>query len=833
MATIQQTIALADGVSPVLNRIGRAVDQTIGRFYRAADAATGMEQAAAAGANEVSSAVGISGNAMQRLGIIAENVNNKIQSMGRGAFSGLRNALPGISGQLNNAFSVIAGPVGISGNAMQRLGVVAENVNNKIQSMGRGAFLGLRNALPGISGQLNNAFSVIDGQSRRVASSIMGTGAAAMRAKNYIISAMTASTGAIRSMGPVIDSINNKLRNTGNGAFSGLKNALSGMMGQITVGNLLADVIMRVGNTIMQIPGNLMRASDEYANIQARLNLVTGSATAAAEMNEKIFKSAIRARGIYENMADSVAKIAMTAKEAFPNPADVVPFVEEIQKLFVIGGTSAEQAKNAMLQLTQALGSGRLQGDEFRSIAESAPLIEQMVAKTMGVSQGALKQLASEGKVTADVIKQAIFENMDEIDELFSNMPMTWSQKLAVLGSDMNNSFNEVKAKLNELANSEFVNKISGMLVVAANWAAQAVLGIINNIQWAFSVIQQNWGIIEPIMMGLAIALLGIAINSAIAAAGHLAMAAAAELSALSSFMMTAATIAEIYAVEGLSAALYACPLTWIIGLIVLLVAAFYGAVAVVNHFAGTSISATGLIFGAFAWLFTNIINYIKLMANVFIAFANFLGSVFKNPLDAAYNLFVDIWNAISEYVAQAINGIIDMIKKIPGIDKVLGDVGHVEFQHYERRQIEGALWEIKPFEYGNAAYNAEQAYDFGANGINFELPDLGRPDKPEILPFDTGAIENGDLGKSAKDTAGNTGRMAETEEITAEELKYLRDLANQEAINRYTTASVNIDMGGISNNISSDIDVDGLITYMSDSLVEAMQAGAEEVHPT
>lgn len=676
----------------------------------------------------------------------------------------------------------------------------------------------------GVSPVLNKIGQVLDrtiGKFNRAARAAIGMENASTTGARGVITNTTIVNRAIREVGSTIDAINSKLRNAGNGAFNGLKGALSGIVGQIAMGNVLANVISAISSKITNMVGSLISASDEYAGIQARLKIVAGSAEKAAQMNELIYQSALRARGSYTGMADSVAKIAMTAKEAFPKPQDVIPFVEGMQKLFIASGTSAEDAKGAMLQLTQALASGRLQGDEFRSIGERASIIEAMIAKTMGVSQGALKQLAAEGEVTAEVIKRAIFENMGEINELFDQMPLTWEQRMTILGTRVDHAFNVVKDQLNNIANTDAAKNVFNALASAAEMAAAAVLGIINNLVWAFNTIINNWGIIEPILIGLGLALLGIAANSAIAAAGAIAHGVA-------SAFETAQILALILAQEGLNAALYACPLTWIIGLIVALVAVFYLAVAAVNYFAGTSISATGLIFGAFAWLFTSIINYVKLVANVFIAFANFLGSVFQDPLGAAYNLFVDIWNAIVDYVAQAVNSIIDMIMKIPGIDKVLGGIGHVAPTRFERKEIVDAAWHINPFEYGNAAYNAEQAYNVGANGFDWSLPELGQQNVPEAGDYSSEPKE----GKAAKDTADNTGRMADAMDIQEEDLKYLRDMAEQEAINRYTTAEVNIEMGGISNNISNNMDLDGVVTYLNDSLLEAMQAGAEEVHP-
>jgi len=621
--------------------------------------------------------------------------------------------------------------------------------------------------------------------------------------------------------------LNQRLRNVGDEAFSKIKAGVSGMVGQFALATIAANAFMSALSYISGIPDRLVRASDAYAGIQARLRLVAGGAQQAAELNDLIYASAQRARGSYEEMADSVSKIAMTARKAFPDAREVVPFMEGIQKLFVIGGTGVEQQKNALLQLTQALGSGRLQGDEFRSIAEAAPLIEQMVAKYMQIDPGKLKAISSEGKITADILRNSILTNLDMINAQFETMPRTWEQNMQVIRNAGQRAFAPVFVAINDLANSEagqaFANAIAWGLYIAA----QAILGVINNVKWLGGIIKDNRALIEPILMGLGIAFLALGISAAssgaMAAVGALAHAAASAIE-------TAQLLALIVAQEGLNAALYACPLTWIIGLIVALVAVFYLAIAAVNYFAGTSISATGIIFAAFAGMFTSIVNHLKFVANVFIAFANFLGSVFQDPLGAIYNLFVDIWNGVSEYVGQAVNGIIDMINAIPGMDKIR-TFDHVETPTFQRKEIANATFHINPFEYGNAVYNAQQAYEYGAN---MKFP--GMPDGlvPDTTPYTAvSSTDPEDIGKSGKRTADNTGAIKDAMELSEEDLKYLREAAEQEAINRYTTATVQIDMGGINNNISSDVDVDGMMTYMNDSLIQAMVAGAEGVHPT
>nr|DAV45987.1 MAG TPA: Tail tape measure [Caudoviricetes sp.] len=682
----------------------------------------------------------------------------------------------------------------------------------------------------GVSPVINKLVRSVDkvaGKFDRTAKAASGMETAAERGANGIRTAAAQAASPIQTLGGLVLALNQRLRNVGDEAFSKIKAGVSGMVGQFALATIAANAFMSALSYISGIPDRLVRASDAYAGIQARLRLVAGGAQQAAELNDLIYASAQRARGSYEEMADSVSKIAMTVRKAFPDAREVVPFMEGIQKLFVIGGTGVEQQKNALLQLTQALGSGRLQGDEFRSIAEAAPLIEQMVAKYMQIDPGKLKAISSEGKITADILRNSILTNLDMINAQFETMPRTWEQNMQVIRNAGQRAFAPVFVAINDLANSEagqaFANAIAWGLYIAA----QAILGVINNVKWLGGIIKDNRALIEPILMGLGIAFLALGISAAssgaMAAVGALAHAAASAIE-------TAQLLALIVAQEGLNAALYACPLTWIIGLIVALVAVFYLAVAAVNYFAGTSISATGIIFAAFAGMFTSIVNHLKFVANVFIAFANFLGSVFQDPLGAIYNLFVDIWNGVSEYVGQAVNGIIDMINAIPGMDKIR-TFDHVETPTFQRKEIANAAFHINPFEYGNAVYNAQQAYEYGAN---MKFP--GMPDGlvPDTTPYTAvSSTDPEDIGKSGKRTADNTGAIKDAMELSEEDLKYLREAAEQEAINRYTTATVQIDMGGINNNISSDVDVDGMMTYMNDSLIQAMVAGAEGVHPT
>lgn len=198
----------------------------------------------------------------------------------------------------------------------------------------------------------------------------------------------------------------------------------------------------------------LVKQSDTYAGIQARLKLINDGQQTVAEFNEKIFKSADKARGNYQDMAEIVGKLGVTAGSAFKDNDEILKFTEILSKNFKISGASAQEQSAAMYQLTQAMGAGKLQGDEFRSIMENAPLLAQAIAKEMNVSMGALKEMSSEGKITSDVIKAALFNSADEIDEKFKEMPVTFSESAMKIKNHLINKLQPTMQKLSNWLNS-------------------------------------------------------------------------------------------------------------------------------------------------------------------------------------------------------------------------------------------------------------------------------------------------------------------------------------------------------------------------------------------
>lgn len=630
-----------------------------------------------------------------------------------------------------------------------------------------------------------------------------------------------------------------------------------------------------------------LELSDQLASTTARLNLMNDDLQTTQDLQNMIFLSAERARGSYQATADSVSKLGLMAGDAFGSSEEIIAFMEQVNKQFIIAGTEAAGIDAAMLQLTQAMGSGVLRGEEYNSILEQAPNIIQAIADYMEVPKGQLKDMAAEGKITADIVKAAMFAAADETNEKFENMPMTFEQVWSSFENTALMALQPVFEELNEVANSDGFTQTVDHVANALSMLAAAALPVIEHIAnsqvlWdfvntavdAFSVIGavalgifdllfagiellgDNWSWLSPIILGVAGALAvyygwQMAVNGVnlISKGIHVAMAAVQMLHAAATGGLTAATTAGIAAQNGLNGAMYACPIVWIIILIIGLIALFYAAVAAVNKFAGTSVSATGIICGVFMIaaafignLFVTLINsvidiFVELW-NFIAVFANFFANVFNDPVGAIARLFFDLVDSILgllESLASAIDTIFgsNLAGAVSGWRDSLGSWVDETFGQGEEimAKMDASSMHLDRFEYG-AAWDA--GYSFG-EGIdesiaNFDPSSLfGTTDIPSADDY-AGALADGAIGGGIDDIAGNTGAMADAMDITGEELKYLRDIAEQEAINRYTTAEITIEQTN-HNTIKNGMDLDGIMSGMTDMVNEAIDISTEGVH--
>lgn len=589
--------------------------------------------------------------------------------------------------------------------------------------------------------------------------------------------------------------------------------------------------------------------SDQLASSSARLSLIVDDGGSVDALEQKIMASAQRSRASYLGTMQTISKLGLQAGDAFNSNDELIRFTELLNKNFVIGGSSATEQAAAMYQLTQAMGSGRLQGDEYRSIIENAPMlagaIEEYMRNVQGAT-GAMKDWSSEGLLTADVIKAAVFNSADEVEARFQQMPMTWGQVWTQMQNKAIAAFDPVLSKLNQVANSERFETVtdgivSGLATIAA--VAGVVLDLLIS---GGSLVVDNWSWLEPIVWGLVAAFVAYNTVALITNGLNAATALAEGVKAAALAMSTGATFAATVAQYGLNAALLACPITWIVLLTIALVAAFYAAVAAINHFAGTSLSATGIVMGAFAVAGAFIINLILGVVNFVIGigvelynliatFANFFANVFNDPVGAIINLFAGMFDFILGIVQSAASLIdtvlgTDMSSAVAGfrntvatkVEEIVGDQVEV------MEKLNASDYQIQRIEYGDAWA--------AGNSLGRGIEDA----VGGLFNFDLGAAENygadspfalDDISNNAALTAANTGATADALTATTEELEYLRDIAERDAINRFTTAKVKIDLTGMQNRIEGGADLDGVISALTDGFTEALLTAAEGVH--
>ncbi|HEK4968246.1 TPA: tape measure protein [Clostridioides difficile] len=651
--------------------------------------------------------------------------------------------------------------------------------------------------------------------------------------------------------------------------------------------------------------GGLGNLSDQMTSTNARLGMINDGQQSDAGLNKMIFQSAERSRASYLDTAQIVSRIGMNAGKAFSSTKEIVGFAEQLNKKFVIAGASTEEMNSALLQLTQGLGSGVLRGEELNAVFESAPNIIRSIADYLDVDIGKIRGMASEGMLTADIVKNSLLAATEQTNAEFEKMPYTFSQiwtsiknnavmifgviqkkieqsmsnkgfrtfidnfinGLYILGNVFFNIFNGIISILG----SPFFQAFTNTIIVCVSLIAQALGWVITQALNIANVFAQNWSIIAPAVYGVVAA---IAIYS-LALAG---MWAWEKLVAASKFVvMFAQMLLNTQTVEGykslvlyalgqwgVNEAMLACPIFWVVAGIIALVVALFVGVAVFNHFANTSISAVGVVAGAisvaasfigniFVATGNMLIDIVALIWNTFATFAEFLANVFNDPLGSIIRLFSGMADTVLG-ILQSIASAIDTIfgsnlasavsrwsDKLQGwTDEVAGEA------KIKVERIDPSSLHYDRFNYGKAW---DGGYKFGEkleNNIKdkFDISKIAEDAKKKLGLDDLWDKKYGlgdgfgsaglnsplnNAAKGAKDTAGNTAKMAKTMDKSQEDLKYLRDIAEQEVINKYTGVNIKIDMNN-TNNISKDTDLDGIVNVLTEKLNDAMVVSAEGV---
>lgn len=607
----------------------------------------------------------------------------------------------------------------------------------------------------------------------------------------------------------------------------------------------------------IQTVGKALNISDELVQTTSRLNMMNDEVQTTAELVNMVYAAAQDARGSFSQMADVVARFGNNAKDAFSSSEEVVAFADLIQKQMTIAGASTQEAANAELQLSQALGSGVLRGDELNSIFEQAPNLIQNIADYLDVPIGKIREMAADGELSADVVKAAIFSAADDINSKFNEMPMTWGQMWQSMQNTALIAFQPVLQRLNDLANSEaFQTFIQGAIEAMAT-LANILLNVFEVAASVGAFIGDNWSIIAPIIYGVIaalgayLAIMGI-VNAitAISAAIDATKAAADALAAGQTFLWTV----QQY---GLNAALAACPITWIIVLIIALIAIIFAVCNAIAKMTGIANSGFGVITGGVNVVIQFFKNLGLTVANIALGIGNAIAALASNMMTAFHNAICNVQSWFYNLLSTAlsvIEGICAALNKLPfvefdysGISSAADDyaakaseaAGNKEDYQSISDAFNEGFTTFDAFQDGWAsdAFNAGAAWGDGiADKVsNFSLSDVfGQTDIPNVGDYTSGfndAIANSGVGDSIGNIDDNTGKIKDSLEVSEEDLKYLRDIAEQEAINRFTTAEINVDMSGMQNTVNSGDDIDGFMTKLTDSVNEAVDNMTEGVH--
>lgn len=604
----------------------------------------------------------------------------------------------------------------------------------------------------------------------------------------------------------------------------------------------------------------LLGLSDKLTSTTARLSFLVDDGGSVDELEQKIMASAQRSRAAYLDTASAIASMGANAGRAFESNDELIAFMEQVNKQFVIGGATAEGQSAAMLQLTQAMAAGALRGEELNSILENAPGIARAIESYMGVAEGSIKSYAEEGLITADVVKNALLSVADETNAKFESMPMTWAQICTKMQNTALAAFEPVLTRLNQVANSAQFNTVIDGAINGLAMLASVATGVLDLLINGASFVVDNWSWISPIVYGLVAAFIAYNAVALITNGINAAMALAGGVKAAALMMSTEATFAQTAAQYGLNAALLACPITWIVVLVIALVAAIYAACSAIAKFTGIANSGFGVICGGINVVVQFFVNLGLTIANIALGIWNALGA-------CAQNIGIAFGNVISGVQAWFYNLLSTALTVVAGICEALNKLPFVDFDYsgitnaasdYAAKAAE-ASGNIQDFVSIGDAFNegmstfdtwqdgwVGDAFNAGANwgdgvasGISDAVGGLFDMDLGAATDYGASGLGTGGYGDFAMDdllgntgqTAANTGAAADALSTSTEELEYLRDIAERDAINRFTTAEVRIDMTGMTNRIEGGADLDGVISTLTDGFTEALLTAAEGVH--
>lgn len=543
-----------------------------------------------------------------------------------------------------------------------------------------------------------------------------------------------------------------------------------------SVTNSLTSSVLRLAASYVSIQGlkKAVDLSDSLVSMRARLDRMNDGLQTTQELETMIYQSAQRSRGSFTDTMGLVSQLGTMAGDAFSSSKEIVQFAEQLNKQLALSGASGSSAQAAILQLEQGLASGVLRGDELNSVMEQAPALAKSIADYMQVSVGELREMGSQGQITADIVKNALFAAAEDTNAEFEKTPMTWAQ----------------------------------VWTVASNTAIRALDPLLTAINW----VANNLDVAIPLVISLG-------------AAFGVLLIAANWTNILATATKTAASMQAFY-----NAVMAANPIALTAAAVLVLVAALYGGVAAFNKLTGSSISATGIITGAFTTMGAVALNtFVVPVWNGFAALINF----FLNSTDNFGQSFTIMLNDLYITFLQWVQGIAQafekLVQKIPvigehfGFTEGLGFNSYVEQKKNENQNRKNSMgWTdyMKPIENFDLSKSYKSGYNWGAN--------LG---KSGLMGTSTGELEIPQAA-DVKDLLGNidknTGKIAKTVDLSDEQIKMLVDVAERKYVNNVnlTSQTPMITVQG-QNTGNTEKDARNLADTLRDVLVDLMNAGS------
>lgn len=614
--------------------------------------------------------------------------------------------------------------------------------------------------------------------------------------------------------------------------------------------NGLSSGFMKLAATIGTALGinKILETSDEMVSISARLTMIASEGEKVADIQDKIFQSAQRSRGSYADTADAIGKMGIMAKDAFSSTDELVAFMEQINKQFVIAGTEQQGMKAAMLQLTQAMSSGILRGEELNSVFEQAPTIIQAIADYMGQPIGKIRELAKEGLITSEIVKNAMFHSAEETNAKFENMPKTFAQIKQSMANEAQMAFQPVLQKINDLMNdtkfTNFTNRIMGSIVDISNLTITAFDSLIN----LGNLVAENWDVIAPILGGVTAALIAYKTVAIATSIVQTTLAAATAIKTAADMMASGATFTATAAQTGFNAALFACPITWIVLGVIAFISILIALCNWIAKTTGIAESGFGVIAGAFmamlAFCGNILIGFVNAVINYLNIFIAPIARIIEWIVNAFNGGFDGIGGALKNLLGQMINLFLDFAKIVtPIIDAVFGTKWTDKLSSLQTdisnwgKNEKAVSWKVElptiddRFEYKDAFNFGAELGDKAANKLQiFNQKDETDKLKDELTTFDPNKDSLSNIENYLANTSSNTEKMTDSMEWLDEDIRYLVDVAERESINQFTTAEIKVETTN-NNKIDSSLDLDSVLDKFNDGLLEVLQTAAEGVY--